>query len=444
MKKNCINKVLQSGLILSFLLPAIACNSGKDEKTKLHAEHSQEAKQYTCPMHPQILRDQPGKCPICGMELVPLTAGNTAIGLDSNLAYLLKPVNEQIIATIPVIVPEKSSRVYTASVQGAVTYDTRNNSSIASRVSGRIERLLIKHNYQLVTKGQLIMEIYSPDLAAAQRELIYLVKSNAADNLVQSAKQRLSLLGMNASLIEEVVRKSEPLYRIPIYSTATGYILEQSAKANLPQVTVNMGSTASSEGDGMGMGAAATSTPAVTAQPANPPVLLREGQYISAGQSLFSIYSNQSLVAEFAFPASLAATAQPGKQILYYLSNDTTQAYTGKIGLVQPVMRAGQNFTLVRVYAPPAGFTIGQLLTADIAIAINDHYWLPQAAVLDLGNRRIVFKKEKNVFIPQTVKTGIKAKGFIEILDDIGNWQLANNAYYLVDSESFIPATQNN
>lgn len=409
MKKNYINKIGLFSLCFGLLLSIAACRSGKEDKKSAHAGHIEETTQ------------------------------------DDSLSHLLKPVNEQIVSTIPVIVPEKSSRVYTASVQGVITYDTRNNVSIASRVSGRIERLLVRYNYQPVTKGQLLMEIYSPDLAAAQRELIYLVKSNAADQLIQSAKQRLLLLGMNTTLIEKVLSKGEPLYRIPIYSNAAGYIVDPSAQTNVPQATVSTSSPASGS-DGMATmgGSAANATPSLTLQPANSPVLLREGQYVSAGQSLFTIYNNKSLVAEFAFPASLAATVQKGKQMLYYASNSTANTYTGNIGLVQPVFKAGQNFTLVRVYSPAADFKIGQLLTAAIAIAVNNHYWLPQAAVLDAGNRSIVFKKEQNVFRPQTVRTGIKAKGFIEILDNIENWQLASNAYYLVDSESFIPDTQNN
>jgi membrane fusion protein, copper/silver efflux system len=445
MKRNCINKIAYLGWLLLLVVIVSACNSGEKDKSTVHAGHKQEVTQYTCPMHPEIVRDKPGQCPICGMDLVPKTAGNSTIGLDSSLSHLLKPVNEQVVSALPVIVPEKGNRIYTAPVQGVITYDTRNNTGIASRVSGRIEKLYLKYNYQPVVKGQLILELYSPDLAAAQRELIYLIKSNAAAELIQSARLRLQLLGMSSPLIEKAIAKGEPLYRIPVYSPASGYILEITAQNSVPQATVPS-TTGAAGGDGMGSmgsGASAPSTPAM-GTPANTPVLLREGQYVTAGQNLFTIYNNKSLVAEFAFPASLAAVAQKGKQILYYPGNNAGKTYTGKIGLVQPVFRSGQNFTLVRVYTPDADFRVGQLLSADIAVATNDHFWLPQEAVLDLGNRNVVFKKESNVFVPKTVKTGIRAKGFIEILDNIENWQLASNAYYLVDSDSFIPDSQSN
>lgn len=188
------------GLSLA-VLGLAACKSKPGPNKETHADH--KAGQYTCPMHPQVIKDKPGKCPICGMDLVS-EAANKELVVDGSIAQLVKPVNVQVLATIPVIAPESGARIYSSEANGVITYDTRNQTSISSRIGGRIERLLVKYNYQPVKMGQLIMEVYSPDLAAAQRELIYVARNSP--EMLDGAKQRLQLLGMQPGQIAQVLK----------------------------------------------------------------------------------------------------------------------------------------------------------------------------------------------------------------------------------------------
>ncbi len=416
MKRNYINKFLG---YTTLLLVAAACKQPKKEKAPEATAHQQHGTQVSSSMqHGGVI--------------------------DSNIAHLVRPVNEQVVSTIPVLVPAKTKRLFTVSVQGVVTYDTRQTTSLASRVGGRIEKLYITYNYQPVQKGQLIMKIYSPELMAAQRELILLTRTNAEDGLLQSAKQRLYLLGLNEAIVKEIIQTGNPMYSIPVYANATGYILEKQAGAAVTAPASQPQAASAGGGDqmnAMGGGAPAASA-GTTAAPVNTALTLREGQYVTAGQLIFTIYNNQALVAEFAFNPSLAATVSMGKQLLYYRSSDHKTTYLGNVGLIRPVFSTGQNFTLARVYQVAKELKVGQQLTAEMAISSGTHYWLPQEAVLDLGNHKtILFRKEGKLFTPVPVKTGIKADGYIEILDEIGRWQVASNAYYLVDSEGFIPKT---
>lgn len=430
MKNSYIVKILLGLLIVLSGLSACKSKGGKNANAEYKA-----GQQYTCPMHPQIIRDQPGKCPICGMELV-LKETNNELILDSSIARLTKPVNARIIASIPAIKPESGTRIYTSEVNGVITYDTRNQTSISSRTAGRIERLWIKYNYQPVRKGQLIMEIYSPDLAAAQRELMYVAKSNP--ELLAGARQRLSLLGMQTTQIEQIIRTGKILYRVPVYSNSDGYILEQSAvaatTANTPAII------ASPAGDGMGMSGSAgagnvTSSPAA---PASSPVLLREGQYVSAGQPLFTIYRANALVAEFAFPSQLAARIKKGQKLLFYPVNADTVMQTGNIGLIEPVFRNGINFTLARVYLEQSNYRVGQLLNASIPVVYSDGWWLPKKAVWRLGNKSVVFRKDGDAYVAIPIQAGVEAQGMVQVITNIGDWEVASNATFLVDSESFI------
>lgn len=365
------------------------------------------------------------------------------VNIDSNLAHLLKPSNEQVVSTLPLIKAEYGTRIFTEEAQGIINYDSRNQASVASRVSGRIERLWIKYNYQPVRKGQVIMEVYSPDLAAAQQELLFLKRTETDSKMLAGARQRLMLLGMSASGVDQLMKTGKVNYRIPVYSSADGYILEKSAVVSPPSAA---GSTAPAAGaDGMsgmgGGGSSAAAVPAAAASPASSPLMLREGQYVSAGQSLFTIYNASQLVAEFALKPSLAALVKKGDRFAFYKTADKSTIQTASIGLIQPVFKDGENFTIARVYLNKPNFRVGELLTARIPVLLPPSWWLPEAAAVSLGTKTIVFKKEGNVVVPKIVKAGITIAGMLQIKEDISTWELSGNAAYLVDSESFIKMT---
>ena len=173
------------------------------------------------------------------------------------------------------------------------------------------------------------------------------------------------------------------------------------------------------------------------------PVLLREGQYVGAGQSLFTVYKANSLVAEFAFDPSLASEIKRGQKLLFHKTADPSATYTGTIGLIQPTFRAGSNFTIARVYLSDSRFQVGQLVTANIPI-LSRGWWIPETAVLKLGSRSVVFKKEGPVFVPKPVQEKQRSNGLVLIEEGVTGWVIARNAAYLVDSESFIKVNNEN
>lgn len=337
-----------------------------------------------------------------------------ALEIDSSLAVLLKPTNQEVVSTLPTVKPEIGAQLFSVELSGRISYDARNQSSIASRVSGRIERIYVKYNYQPVQKGALIMEIYSPDLAAAQREVLMVAASEPSSQLLQKAKQRLFLLGMSAKQIDKLIRTKEISYKIPVYSTASGYLIER-----LPTNTQNPSME--------------DTEPLLS----NSPLLLREGQYVKAGQSLFSIYKTGGLLAEFSIPPSLSNDVKVGSSLLLQ-GKDSDKVFKGKIALIEPVLKNGEHFSSARVYLSDTDFRPGELVKANVPVFIKEGWWVPKEAVWQSGIESIVFKKENGVFVPKNVKTGAILGGKIQLLDDISDWEIASNAYYLVDSESFI------
>ena len=123
--------------------------------------------------------------------------------------------------------------------------------------------------------------------------------------------------------------------------------------------------------------------------------------------------------------------------MLYGLVSEPDKLYTGNIALVEPAQRDGGTFTTARVYIDGASFQPGQLLTGKIPV-VGRGWWIPGSAVVGLGTNSVVFKKENNVFVPKKVLTGIRTHGLVLVTESITGWEIARNASYLVDNESFI------
>lgn len=143
-------------------------------------------------------------------------------------------------------------------------------------------------------------------------------------------------------------------------------------------------------------------------------------------------------MAEFSLSPDVASKVNKQAKVLIQRTANKQQTLTGKIGLIQPVFNAGENFVLARVYMQTSGLLPGELVTGQIPLLSEKAFWLPKQAVVSTGNQTVVFKKEGRVFVPKTVKVGVTQNNQIQVLDEIGGWDVAKNAHYLVDSESFI------
>ena len=180
------------------LFALTACDKVKFWEDKHSAEAAMHT--YTCPMHPEVISDKPGKCPKCGMDLVLKDAPEKkeeGIKLDD----LLKPTNEFVVSEQPVIKVKRENIPTTVDALGTVEYDTRQIGSISSRVAGRIEKLYVRYKYQKVSKGQRILDIYSPELLTAQQNLLFVIKNDRSNKtMIDASRQKLLLLGMPAFL----------------------------------------------------------------------------------------------------------------------------------------------------------------------------------------------------------------------------------------------------
>ncbi|MES2874119.1 MAG: efflux RND transporter periplasmic adaptor subunit [Bacteroidota bacterium] len=433
-------------IVVLFAILLLSACKGKNKQAE-----TTEATKYTCPMHPQIVKDAPGSCPICGMDLVPMNSSGKDGGVNDTLAALVKPTNELVLSGIKTIKPQTGSRFQDINVKGVINYNTNNQNSVSSRVSGRIEKLYVKYNYQPVSKGQKLMDIYSPDLANAQQELLFL-KNNNEPALLEQAKRKLRLLGATEQQIKQVLITEKVDYTVSIYSPYSGYVSElQNASASAAGAS-SAGSTmitSESSGGSSSMGgmagssgaSASNATPSIPDVATNSPLQLREGQYVSVGQRLFSLVNSSVIWAEFYVNPSDIEKFKRGTMIEVQSVDVKTKRNRVPVSLIQPYYSEGTNYSLVRatVNNSDKSWKVGELITVKSESTRKIGNWLPRTAVLQLGTRYVSFIKKNNAFVPIYVNVKSVSGEWIDIGNSIDEEQdVALNAWFLVDSESFI------
>jgi len=452
LRKNHPNltKVLTLLLIL-ILFAFTGCNDKHGQAGEV-AEAANNL-EYTCPMHPQIVRDEPGDCPICGMTLVPRqTANAPAITVSTDLNYLLQPVNQTVVSNINTTQPVLKQVQNSITMSGVVTYDTRQQYIIPARFGGRIEKLYVQFNYQPVRKGQKLYDIYSPELVTAQKELLYLLQNDPTNTvLINGAKQKLQLLGATPGQINQLTRSGRETYTFSVYSPYTGYVLDPAVTAAPP---ASAPGTPAVGGGGMsGMGATASTSNTMGAGSNSSPTTpgggfaIREGMYVTTGQALLKVINASQVWAQFNVASGQAGQLKPGTSIAISFNQLPGKTIPSEVSLVEPVYEAGENFARVRASfpAPDKSALIGQLITGEVTYSTGAALWVPKEAVLDIGTQSVAFLKVNRVFKPVSVQVGQRASGQIEVLSGLNARDaIATNAHFLVDSESFIRVEENN
>ncbi len=373
---------------------------------------------YTCPMHPKVHSDIAGSCPICGMQLEKVKSPDDPKAVSLNT--LLKPSNQQVIANVPMIHMMAREEDIEMDAYGFITYDTRQTGAITSNFSGRIEKLYVKYRYQKISKGQRIMDIYSPELLTAQENLLFLLKNDPENALlINAAKQKLYLLGMSNQQLSNVLRTGKPSYKVSIFSNYSGHI---------------------HEGNSTGMGnnqPESMQQSAVTTQELS----VKEGMYVQKGQNIFSVYNPNKAWALLNVFTGQAAMAKVGNKVRISPETSPADDFRATISFIEPLYRPGSKTVTARVYFDNSTYKIpiGSQVKATIFAGDRSANWLPEEAVLSLGLEQVVFVRTGEAFMARKIQTGIINKHLIQVLGGLETTEaVAANAQYLVDSESFI------
>jgi membrane fusion protein, copper/silver efflux system len=372
---------------------------------------------WTCPMHPEVMKDKPGICPICGMDLVTKEIAAPK-GKGLNLEDLLQPANGFVVSAVATTLMRRDTVRPELKVLGIVAYDTRLQNTIAARVSGRIERLYVRFRYQHVHRGQRLMDIYSPELATGEQEYLYLLKNdpgNAA--MIEAARQRLLLLGVNGAQLEQIVRTEQASPTLGVFSPYTGHIHEA----------------------GNPMPGGSLSVAAEAGMTAELPV--KEGMYVEKGQSVFQVFNmDRGWVLLSLYPGQ-EALVRKGDPVEIVPETAPEKAFAGRVDLVEPAYRQGNRSLTARVYFDNSrrGIPIGSAVKATIRPAGVAGNWLPKEAVLSLGTDKVVFLRQDGGFRAHSVVAGLQSGDRMQILTGLSDRDsVAANAQFLMDSEDFV------
>ncbi len=187
MKRVLNNKFFQFGLVLiAGLFAGWLIFKSDTSADHLHSHEQVAETTYTCSMHPQIRQNEPGKCPICGMDLIPVEQGSSK-GERSPFVYTMSPEAAALanVQTQKVAAEVPEHEIY---LTGKIALNEKRLAVITANYSGRIEKLFVDFTGQTVNKGQKLAAIYSPELVTAQKELIEAAKFKDNSMYMQTSR----------------------------------------------------------------------------------------------------------------------------------------------------------------------------------------------------------------------------------------------------------------
>src|ERR1017187_6513113 len=365
----------------------------------------------------------------------------------NDLGGLEQRCNQTVFSDVKTITAEQKTINPILNATGVISYDPQMLNIISARYSGRIEKLYVRFNFENVTKGQRIMDVYSPEILTAQENLIYLLNNSTSDNsLVNSSKQKLQLLGLTDEQIKQIETTKQAINPLPVYCPYNGHIHDMGSSNGVA-------SSSSSMSNEMGSMTSNSSSKTTQEQIENLPssqtsaLTFKEGMYVQSGQSIFAVYNTDKVWAVLNIFPQDAALIKVGDKVSISDETNPENVIAATINYIEPV--AGQNASAIkaRVYLQNTNnlnLRIGTLVSAKINSKEISGIWLPRNAVVNLGQKQVVFLKNENHFNTKTIQTGIITDSLIQIINGLkGNEQVAANAQFLVDSESFIKTNDN-
>lgn len=337
------------GLILGW---AIFHSSPKTEESHEHSAEEHAAEVWTCSMHPHIKMDKPGKCPICAMDLIPLSqsGGSSA---DEYAIHFTKEAAQ--LANVMTSVVSKQQPVKEVRLYGKVQADERLLQSQVSYISGRIEKLMVNFTGETVRKGQPLAIVYSPELLTAQQELIEASKvKDLQPEIYEAAREKLFQWKLSEQQINSIESSGKVQANMEITSTANGI---------------------------------------VTARRVN------NGDYISQGTVLYEVADLSKVWVLFDAYESDLAFLSKGDRVEFTIQALPGSSFTGNIAFIDPVIDPVNRVAKVRVEVSNLGAKLKPEMFATGTVKADlDKYAsqmvIPRSAVLWTGKRSVVYVKQ--------------------------------------------------
>lgn len=401
--KNILsNNYLKAGLLIIagiFLGWLFFHNSGSkpaNVETEVHEHSESERSIWTCSMHPQIRKDEPGDCPICGMDLIPLTNSNAEIDDQaiemSESAIKLAEVQTSVVTEG---LASKDIQLY-----GKIQVDERLKQSQTAHVPGRIEKLMINVTGEQVRKGQRIATIYSPELVTAQKELVEALSlKDKYPALVEAAREKLRNWKLSEEQISNIEKLGEVTSTFDIFANTSGIVVDR--KVN-------------------------------------------EGDYISKGAVLFEVAGLSKVWGVFDAYESDLPWISINQKVEFTTQSVPGKTFIGKITFIYPIIDPTTRIAGVRVelnnsdrQLKPEMFINGTIHST--LKGSDGQLTIPQSAVLWTGTRSVVYVKipdtDQPTFKMREITLGATMQNTYVVLDGLSEGEeIVTNGTFSVDA----------
>lgn len=397
--------ILSLPMMALLLLSGVSCSKPPHETNK-----ESDVDYYTCAMHPSVKSHDPGKCPICSMDLIPVLkkggpapSGQTTTS-GTAIDFTVPTARQQQIGVTYAPVVRKPLH-HTIRVVGTVASDMLRNWAFVARVDGYVQQLFVTSPGQIVEKDQPLISIYSPDLLTTERELVMLLRMRdeartkearaTPDDLVASAKIRLKQWNITDEQIAALEKTKKPSDTLTLLSPFRGIVQE---------VAVQQGGTLKS-GD-----------------------RLVDVADLSKVWVWADVYENE------------ISMLQKGQKVVVTANSDPGEKFQGEIALINPFVEEAKRTSKVRIDIPNPDFKLrpGMYCNVELGMDMGEGLTVPVGAIMPTGRRNIVFvNKGEGKIEPRIVQIGDKFGDSYQVKDGLKEGEMVvSSANFLIDAES--------
>jgi len=378
--------------LLAALLFAFAC-SNSDNSSKNENEY------WTCTMHPQVHKDGPGACPICGMDLIKKVADDTAdVSEKADMEGMITlTTNKQILANVSTFKIKNERLVKELSAYSYMDFVEQSRKTIPAKFNGRIEKLFIDKTGDYIKKGQPLFEIYSPDLVQAQNDYLIALSNNKNQNssITEASKKKLELFGLTSNQIEDLKNSGNIELTLTYFSPVSGTVIEKK---------------------------------------------VQEGMYINEGTAIYELAELSTLWNIAEVNESDLSAVKLGSKVKLKLKSYPGEEFIGKVSFIYPVInpqtrtvKVRSDFSSLNNKLKPQMY--GETVFYDDA---GTGLLIPADAVIFTGNKNVVWVRTADgMFEGRSVELGLKFGDKYQIILGLKEGdEVATSGGFLIDSES--------
>jgi len=371
-------------------------DSGNPKLNELKETSKNDGKPlHTCPMHPQIIMNEPGQCPICGMDLVPKDKEEK--GATKTNSIIVDPVTVQNMG-IRLDKVKKGDIFRHIRSYGRVEIPDDRINVVNLRFSGWVEKIWVDRVGDYVKKGEKLFAMYSPEIYAAEKEYLMALKNYGEESeITESARERLRLWNVPSWIVKKIKKEKKPERLITITAPSSGYIHKKS---------------------------------------------IVKGSRVKKGINLYTIYDLKKVWVKAEVYEFDISWLKKGAKALVKFSAPGQRSLEGKVSYIYPTLNEKARTMTVRVELDNKDASIKPGMVATVLIYAEGNggrLVIPTESIIDTGSKKIVFVTEKRGnFEARKIETGLVGDNDVtEITDGLHEGEkIVLSGQFLLDSES--------